>query len=71
MPTEAQKRATQKWQNENMTVIGCKLKNDVAERFRRYCAEHGKAPNAVLREYIYQCIEGIPEPEETEKAGGI
>ena len=32
MVTEARKRANAKWDKENMTIIGCKVKKDYAAR---------------------------------------
>jgi NRPS condensation-like uncharacterized protein len=55
-PSDAQKKASQKWDKENMSVIGCKVKKEEAERFKAYCAEQGKTSNAVLREYVFECI---------------
>lgn len=71
MPSEAQKRANKKYKAKTESSVACRIKKPEYERFKLYCATLGKTPNAVLREYIYKCIEGIPEPEETEKAGGI
>lgn len=55
-PTEAQKRASAKWDGENMATLGCKIKKGQAEAFKAYCAGHGKTSNAVLREYVLECI---------------
>lgn len=55
-PTEAQKRASAKWDGENMATIGCKVKKEQAEAFKAYCSEKGKTSNAVLREYVLDCI---------------
>ena len=56
-PTEAQKRASAKWDGENMATIGCKVKKEQAEAFKEYCASQGKTSNAVLREYVLECID--------------
>lgn len=55
-PSEAQKKASLKWDKENMSTIGCKVKKDQAEKFKAYCIEQGKTSNAVLREYVLDCI---------------
>lgn len=55
-PSESQKRASAKWDSENMSTIGCKLKKEHAAKFKEYCAERGKTSNAVLREYVFECI---------------
>ena len=62
-PTEAQKRASNKYNMEHMTTLGCKVKKDQAEKFKAYCADQGKTANNVLKEYVLECI------EEIEKAG--
>lgn len=54
--TEAQKRAHAKWDQENMTTVGCKLTKAKAQAFRDACKAAGDKPNrvflAVVDEYI-------------------
>lgn len=54
--TDAQKRARDKWDKENMTVVACKLKKEQAKAFRQYAKEQGKTVNAVLTEFVAACI---------------
>ena len=61
-PTEAQKRASAKYQKENISSLACRVKKDQAEKFKAYCTEQGKTSNAVLREYVLDCI-GEKEPQ--------
>ena len=56
-PSESQKRASLKWDKENMTTLGCKVKKEQAEKFKSYCKNQGKTSNAVLREYVLDCID--------------
>lgn len=55
--TESRKKANAKWDAENMATLGCRVKKDQAEKFKTYCAEIGKTSNAVLRDYVLDCIE--------------
>jgi len=55
--TESRKKANAKWDAENMMTLGCRVKKDQAEKFKTYCAEIGKTSNAVLRDYVLDCIE--------------
>ncbi len=55
--TESRKKANAKWDAENMTTLGCRVKKDQAEKFKTCCAEIGKTSNAVLRDYVLDCIE--------------
>ena len=52
MPTEAQKRARNKWGAENRTVIGCKMRREDAEAFKAAAQEDGTNPNELLRGWI-------------------
>lgn len=61
--SEARKRANAKWDGENMTTLGCKVKKEQAEAFKAYCADQGKKANAVLKDFVLECI------GESEKAG--
>lgn len=56
-PTEAQKRASAKYQRENIASLACRVKKEQAEKFKAYCAAIGKTSNAVLRSYVLDCIE--------------
>ena len=53
---ESRKRANVKWDAENTTTIGCRVKKEQADRFKAYCSEIGKTSNAVLRDYVLDCI---------------
>ena len=55
-PTEAQKRASAKYQEKNIASLACRVKKEQAEKFKAYCAEQGKTSNAVLREFVMKCI---------------
>lgn len=54
--SEAQKKASAKYQKENMATVACKLKKEQAEQFRDYCESIGQSPNAVIKEYVISCI---------------
>lgn len=56
-PSEAQKRASAKYQRENIASLACRVKKDQAEKFKAYCASMGKTSNAVLRDYVLDCID--------------
>ena len=63
-PSEAQKRASIKWDKENMAVVGCKVKKEQAEKFKIYFKDMVKTSNAVLRDYVLDCIDEKDEQEE-------
>lgn len=54
--SEAQKRASAKYQEKNIASLACRVKKEQAEKFKAYCAEQGKTSNAVLRAYVMECI---------------
>lgn len=55
-PTDAQKRASAKYQEKTIASLACRVKKEQAEKFKAYCSEHGKTSNAVLREFVLKCI---------------
>lgn len=55
-PSEAQKKASLKWDKENMAVLGCKVRKAQAEAFKNYCTSQGKTSNTVLKDYVLDCI---------------
>lgn len=60
-PTDAQKRASAKYQKENIASLACRVKKEQAEKFKEYCEEQGVTPNSAIRDYVFSCIgeEGI------------
>ena len=57
MPSEAQKRASNKYNLEHMATLGCKVRKDQAEAFKEYCEKQGKTTNTVLKEFVLDCVE--------------
>ena len=63
--TSASKRkANDKWDKENMTTLGCKVKREDAAAFKEYAARRGKTSNTLLRDYVIDCIR-------QDNAGGV
>lgn len=56
MVRESQKKARDKWDAENMTTIGCKLRKEQAERFKAYATSQGTTANALLKQYVLDVI---------------
>ena len=54
--SEAQKKASNKYNLEHMTVLGCKVKKAEAAAFKEYAAQCGKTSNAMLKDYVIDCI---------------
>ena len=55
--SEAKRKANQKWDTENMTVIGCKVRKDVANRFKTECKRRGTTVNAVFLQAMRDFME--------------
>ena len=57
MPVSRAKRANNnKWDKENMKIVACKIRKDDAEAFKKYAEDNNTTPNALLRNYIYNCL---------------
>ena len=54
--SDSQKKARDKWDAENMTTIGCKLKKEQAQRFKAYAVGQGTTVNALLKEFVLEII---------------
>lgn len=57
MVTEAKKRSNAKWDRENMTTLGCRMRRDYAEEFKAACRMAGKTPNAIFKAAADQFME--------------
>ena len=69
MVTEARKRANAKWDKENMVVLACKVKREMAEQFKAACAAQGTTSNAVLQQAVKAFLDEHPAPEQPHAAG--
>lgn len=58
---ESQKRASLKWDKENMTVLSCKIRKEQAIAFKAHCENQGSTSNTVLKDFVLGCI-GEQEP---------
>ena len=65
MVSDAQKKASAKWDKENMVVLACKVKRETAEQFKAACAAQGTTSNAVLQQAVKAYLEEHPEQKHT------
>ena len=56
MVSDVQKKARNRWDSVNMTVLGCKVRRDKADEFRNACKAAGTTPNAVFTAAIDEFI---------------
>ena len=56
-PSEAQKKAANKYNLQHMSTVGCKVTKEQAAAFKAYSLAQGKTSNAVLKEFVLSCIE--------------
>lgn len=61
--TDAQRRANNKWDYKNRTVIGCKVDRETAERYKAHCAAKRTTVNAEIKSFVLDSL------GETEAAG--
>lgn len=54
--SDAQKRTRNKWDARNMSVISCKIKRDVAEKFKTVAKSHSTTPNELIRIWIEEYL---------------
>lgn len=55
-PSEAQKRASNKYNLEHMSTLGCKVRKAQAVAFKAYCQNQGSTSNTVLKDFVLGCI---------------
>ena len=56
--TDAQRRANNKYISEHMTVLGCKVRKDYADRVRQKAKDEGTSVNAILKKALDDFMEG-------------
>lgn len=68
--SEKKKKSNAKWDKENMTVLACKVRKEVADKFKKACAAEDTTSNAVLQQAVRDYIDAHPVPEEQEAPPG-
>ena len=58
--SEARKKANNKWDKENMCVVGCKVKREQADQIRQHAANLGESVNAYIKRLIDQDMKHAP-----------
>ena len=56
--TDAQRRANNRYISEHMTVLGCKVRKDYANRVRQKAKDEGTSVNAILKKALDEFVEG-------------
>ena len=56
MVSRAKRASNNRWDADNMTVLGCKVRRDRAERFKAACKASGTTPNAVFNRAIDETL---------------
>lgn len=56
--SEAKRRANNKWNNENMTILACKVRKTYAEQVKSMAAEAGTSVNAVISAAVDDFMSG-------------
>lgn len=55
--TDAQRRANNKYISKSMTVLGCKVRKDYADRVRQKAKGEGTSVNAILKRALDDFME--------------
>ena len=59
MLTDAQRRANNKWDRENMANISCKMRREIAEEFKAAAKANGTTPNELIRGWIAEYLKAM------------
>lgn len=54
--SEAQKKASNKYNKEHMATLGCKVTKEQAQAFKEHCHKKGSTANKVLRDFVFESI---------------
>lgn len=57
MVTKAKRASNNAWDKANMTVLGCKVRRDYADRVRATAEENGDSVNAVIKDALDKYLE--------------
>ena len=57
MVSESKRKSNLKWDRENMTTLGCRVRVTKADEFRSACKVMGTTPNEVFRRAMDKVLE--------------
>lgn len=57
-------RRQKRWDKKHMIVLSTKLRRSTALAFRGLCYERGKTVNAILKEYVVDCVNNDRVPKQ-------
>lgn len=57
MVSENKRKSNLKWDRENMTTLGCRVRVTKADEFRAVCRAIGTTPNEVFRRAMDKVLE--------------
>lgn len=63
--SDSKRKANDAWDAKNMKVVGCKVKRAVADAFAVYAAQRGTTVNALLQQYIFECVGNVEDSPKT------
>lgn len=52
MVTPAKRASNDKWDRENMTILGCKVRREYADQVREEAQRRGDSVNAVIKQAL-------------------
>ena len=61
--SEARRRANNKYNLKNYTVVGCKIPKEEGQAFKEKCKEENTTPNAVFRKAIDEFMNKERKPK--------
>ena len=61
---ESQRRAADAWDSKNMLTIGCKMRRELAEEFKRAAQENGTTASALIKQFVLQYLGKTEEDDE-------
>lgn len=64
MVTPAKRKTNNAWDKANMTILGCKVRKDYAQRVRAACSANGDTVNAVLKAALDSYLEAHEGPKQ-------
>lgn len=70
MVTRAKRESNNRWDRDNMTILACKVKREVAEQARAAAQLAGTNINAVLKQAVDSLIAGEQQPDSSQAAAG-
>lgn len=68
--SEAKRKSNRNWDQAHMRDLKCRVRNEIADDFKKYAEERGTSVHALLKGYVERCLAADQAEKEHQSGTG-